>query len=156
MIRTICVTISTISATQESGKLSTYIRSFLLIFGRQNIPKHIDRGIGFNGNAGLHALLVDKSKQFLWTRRLGCGISWVGTGDGVDGRLVVEAVEIASGFLEIPNPFMRLMNRRALASEFQTRLSWAATTQYRDDPVSPLQSSYGSQRSPCRGDESAG
>ena len=113
MIRTICVTISIMSATRESGKLSTHVRPFFYIFSCQNIPEHIDRGIGFNGNAGLHALIVDKPKQFSWTCRLGCGISRVGTGDGVDGRFVVEAVEIASGFLEIPDPFMRLMGLSA-------------------------------------------
>ena len=97
------------SITHES--LSTHIWSFLFIFSCQDIPEHINRRIRLNGNASLHALLMNKSQQLPWTCWLGCGISWVGASNRVDSCFIVEAVEITSSFLEIPDPFMWLMNR---------------------------------------------
>jgi len=55
---------------------------------------------------------VDKPDQFAGARGTSSGVCGLGAGGGVDGGLVVEAVQIATGLLEFPNPFMRLKMMR--------------------------------------------
>lgn len=51
---------------------------------------------------------MDEPDQFAGARGAGGGVCGLSAGGGVDGGLVVEAVKIATGLLEFPNPFMWL------------------------------------------------
>ena len=62
---------------------------------------------------------MNKPDQFARACRPGGSVCGLSASDGIDGGFVVEAVEIATGLLELPDPFMRLRNRRALASEIE-------------------------------------
>lgn len=108
MIRAICVFLLVPRLPYQKHGVSTHVRAILLILSGQNIPQHIDGGIGLNGNTGLHAFVVDKPDQLAGARGPGGGVCGLGAGGGVDGGLVVEAVQIATGLLEFPYPFMRL------------------------------------------------
>lgn len=50
---------------------------------------------------------MDIADQFLWVR-LRVRLSLGGLGRAREGRLVVEAVQVAAGFLELLDPFLRL------------------------------------------------
>lgn len=91
--------------------MQTHIRTLLVVLCCQDIPQHIDRGIRLDSNTGLHALVVDKSDEFARACRTGRLVGGFSGRGGIDGCFVVEAVEVASGFLEVPNPFMRLTMR---------------------------------------------
>lgn len=119
MINTICVCLSALHLSSREHGISTHIRAILLILGSQDIPKHVDWCIGLNSDTGLHAFIVDKPDQFAGTRGTGGGVCGLGAGGGIDGGLVVEAVQIAAGLLEFPNPFMRL---EMDAHEFGTQI----------------------------------
>jgi hypothetical protein len=91
---------------------STHIGTLVLVRAVENVPENVDRGIRLDGNAGLHALLVDIFDQCARAGPLGGGlIGGIGRGDGGDGGLVVEAVQIAAGLLELLDPFVRLSRR---------------------------------------------
>jgi hypothetical protein len=73
--------------------MEAYIRSFLLILVFKDIPQDVDGGIGLDGNARLHALVVDIADEFLRARRTSGLFVFRGrSGDGGDGGLVVETV----------------------------------------------------------------
>lgn len=98
-------------ATFAPGRASrsTHIGALLLIGALQNIPEHIDRRVRLDRDTGLHALLVDILDQCTRTGGLrGALIGRFGRGDGGDGGLVVEAVQVTAGLLEFLDPFMRL------------------------------------------------
>jgi len=90
----------------------THVGALVDVFTVEDIPENINRGIRLNCNTGLHTLLMDIFDQFT---RTGTGsssfISRIGRGDGGDGSFIMEAIEIATGFLELVNPFMRLNSR---------------------------------------------
>lgn len=86
----------------------TYIRLFLGIRGLENVPKHVDGCVRLNGNACKQSVFVDISDQLL-----GIGLligRYFGRlcGRG-KGSLVVEAVQVAAGVLELLDPFLRLL-----------------------------------------------
>jgi len=75
----------------------------------ENVPQYVYRGVRLDGHAGLHALVVDVLNQLAGTGARGRGlVGGIGRGDGRDGRLVVEAVQVAAGLFEILDPFVRL------------------------------------------------
>lgn len=87
----------------------THVWSFGGVFALNNIPQHIDGGIGLNGDTSLHTLLVDITNQLLGTGTSGSFfIGRIGRGDGGNSRLIVETVKIATGLLKLSDPFMRL------------------------------------------------
>jgi hypothetical protein len=95
--------------TQKKKRVTTHVWSFRGVLALNNIPQHIDGGIGFNRDTSLHTLLVDIANQLLGTGTSGrFFISRIGGRDGGNRSLVVEAVEIATGLLKLDDPFMRL------------------------------------------------
>lgn len=87
----------------------THIRTLLLVLIRQDIPEHVDGGIGLDGNSSLHALLVDIADQVLGAGLGGCGVvGGTGGGGGGNGGFVVEAVKITAGVFEVLDPFVGL------------------------------------------------
>jgi hypothetical protein len=87
----------------------THVWSFRGVLALNNIPQHIDGGIGLNRDTSLHTLLVDIADQLLGTGASGrLFICRIGRRDGGNRSLVVEAVEIATGLLKLHDPFMRL------------------------------------------------
>ena len=58
---------------------------------------------------------MDKTDKFTRARRTGGLVGGLSARDGVDGCFIVEAIKIASGFLEFPNPFMRLTTRMRIS-----------------------------------------
>lgn len=94
---------------QTIWAMTTHIRTLLLVCRRKDIPEHINGCIGLNGNTGLHALLVDKPEQLARACRTGSLVGRFSARRRVHSSLVVKAIKIATGFLEFPDPFMRLM-----------------------------------------------
>jgi hypothetical protein len=87
----------------------TYVRSFGGFLALNNIPQHIDGGIGLDRDTSLHTFLVDITNQLLGAGTSGSFfIGRISRGDGGNSRLIVEAVKIATGLLKLPDPFMRL------------------------------------------------
>lgn len=87
----------------------THIWPLRQIRAIEDVPQYIDRGIRLNCDTGLHAFVVDILDQLPRTGTVRCGfVGGIGRSDGGDGRLVVEAVQIAAGFLEFVDPFVRL------------------------------------------------
>lgn len=85
-----------------------YIGSFLGIRGLENVPKHIDGCVRLNGNACKQSLVVNISDKLLGIGLLiGCLFGRL-CGRG-KGSLVVEAVQVAAGVLELFDPFLRLL-----------------------------------------------
>lgn len=87
----------------------THIGALVKVLTIENIPKHIDGCIRFNSNTSLHTLFMNIFDQF---PRTGTGsrsfIGRIGRGDGGNGSFIVKAIKIATSFLELVNPFMRL------------------------------------------------
>lgn len=91
---------------------ATHVGALVDVFTVEDIPENINGGIRLNCNTGLHTFLVDIFDQFTRTGTGSSGfIGRIGRGDGGDGSFIVEAIEIATGFLELVNPFMRLISR---------------------------------------------
>lgn len=88
---------------------STYIRHLILVRVVEDVVKHIDRSLGLDGDSGAHSQTVNVLDKLL-RARFGITVS-LGRlgGGGVDGGLVVEAVQVAAGFLEILDPFLWLL-----------------------------------------------
>lgn len=87
----------------------THVWSFGGVLALNNVPQHIDGGIGLNSDTSLHTLLVDIANQLLGASPSGSFfIRRIGRGDGRNSRLIVEAVKIATGLLKLDDPFMRL------------------------------------------------
>lgn len=129
--------------------MKTYIRPFLLVFVFQDIPEDVDGGIRLNGNARLHALVVDIADEFLRAcQTAGLLVFWGHCSDGGDGGLVVEAVKIASGGLELLDPFMGLW--RSVSVFLSGDCSGWCRLVVRDVRPPPL-SSCGSQKYPSQG-----
>lgn len=85
----------------------TYVGPLLLVRALKNIVQNVHLRPGLDGDAGLHAALVDVADQLararLEVRGLGGGL-----GGGGVGGLVVEAVEVAAGGLEFLDPLLGL------------------------------------------------
>jgi hypothetical protein len=87
----------------------TYVGHLVLVRVVQNIIQHVHRGLRLDSNTGTHSLVVDVFDELFWVRLLiTCGFGRFGSG-GIDGGFVVEAVKVASGFLEVLDPFLRLL-----------------------------------------------
>jgi hypothetical protein len=96
----------------------THVWSLSGVFTLKNIPEHIDRCIRLNSNTSLHTLLVNITDQLLGAGTIGSlFIGRVGRGDGGDSRFIVETVKIATGILELANPFMGLQRRQYVSWE---------------------------------------
>lgn len=89
--------------------VGAHVRPLVQLRAVQNVPQHVHRGVRLDGHAGLHAFLVNILDQLARAGARGSGfVGGVGRGDGGDGRLVVEAVQIAAGLFELVDPFVRL------------------------------------------------
>lgn len=94
--------------TSRKGKVGkTYIRSLLLVGALQELRQHLDARGGLQRDAGQQALVVDVLDQLLGVgllvaRALGA------LGVAREGGLVVEAVEVAAGALELLDPLLGL------------------------------------------------
>jgi hypothetical protein len=100
----------------------THVWSLSRVFALENIPQHIDWCIRLNSNTGLHTLIVNITDQLLGAGPLGSlFIGGVGRGDGGNSCLIVETVEIATGILELANPFVRLYRRNKVSEELHIR-----------------------------------
>jgi hypothetical protein len=87
----------------------TYVGHLVLVRVVQDIIQHVHGSLRLNSNTGTHSLLVDVFDEFLRVCLLvTCGFGRFGSG-GIDGGFVVEAVKVASGFLEILDPFLGLL-----------------------------------------------
>lgn len=90
-------------------KRPTYIRHLILVRVVENVVKHINGSLGLDGNSGTHSQAVDVLDKLL-RASFGITVSFGRLGGGgVDGGLVVEAVQVAAGFLEILDPFLWLL-----------------------------------------------
>ena len=99
------VNISPVKAIQARS----YIRSFLLLGVLQNLPQHVDRSIRLDSDTSEQTVVVDISDQCLGVGLL-VGLLLGALGVAGKGGLVVEAVEVASGLLELLDPFLGLMS----------------------------------------------
>lgn len=82
----------------------TYIRNLLFDRILKDLPKHVDGSAGFDSDTRLHPMLMDEPNELL---RRGLRVGFCGgrvRGCAVDGGFVVEAVEVAAGFLEVLDP----------------------------------------------------
>jgi hypothetical protein len=70
----------------------------------ENVPQHVDGRFGFDCNAGLHSQLVNEADEFFGGGGGGRGARGRVGGCRRDGGFVVEAVEVASCFLEVAHP----------------------------------------------------
>lgn len=95
----------------------TYVGSLVLVGILQNLPEYINGSLGLNGNAGEQPLVVDVLDQGLGVGLL-VGLVFGVLGVAREGGLVVEAVEIAAGLLELLDPFLGLYIQRQSASSF--------------------------------------
>lgn len=86
---------------------TTYVRPLLLMGAVEDVVQHIHWRPWLDGDAGQHVALVDVADELararLEGRRLGGGLG----GSGV-GSLMVEAVEVAAGGLELLDPLFGL------------------------------------------------
>lgn len=99
----------------------THVRALRLVLVVQDLPQHVNRGVGLDGDAGLHALLVNVADEFARAGATGGeGVGWAGGGDGVDGRFVVEAVQVAPGLSEVLDPAMGLESQLGFVRRFRT------------------------------------
>jgi hypothetical protein len=74
----------------------------------EHLVQDIGRRGGLDGDAGQHALLVDVADQLArGGLEVGLGLGALG-GRRVDGGLVVEAVQVATGGFELLDPFLGL------------------------------------------------
>ena len=90
--------------------IQTYVWPLLLLGVLQNLPKHVDRGVGLDGNTGQQALVVDIPDQSLWICLLVRLLLGALRGAG-EGGLVVEAIQVAACLFEFLNPFLGLHAR---------------------------------------------
>jgi hypothetical protein len=110
MTRAILNRLSVPNAVYDRESLSeTYVGHLVLVWVVQNIVQHIHRCLRLDSNTGTHALVVDVLDELFRVRLLvACAFGGFGSG-GIDGGFVVEAVQVASGFLEVLDPFLRLL-----------------------------------------------
>lgn len=114
MTRTICETQLVqlrleINRCVRNKKAMTHVWSFRGVLALNNIPQHIDGGIGLNSNTSLHTLLMNIANQLLGASASGSFfIGGIGRRDGGNSSLIVETVEIATGLLKLADPFMGL------------------------------------------------
>lgn len=89
--------------------VATHIRHRILILIIQDIIQHADVRLRLDGDSGAHAEAVDVLDELLGVGLfVAGGFGGVG-GGGVDGGLVVEAVKVAAGLLEVLDPFLWLL-----------------------------------------------
>lgn len=89
----------------------THVGSLSGVLALDNIPEHVHGGVGLDRDTSLHTLLVDVLDQLLGARASsGFLIGGIGRGNGGDSSLVVEAVQIATGLLELTDPFVWLQS----------------------------------------------
>jgi len=111
----------------SEGQESTHVWLLRGVLALNDIPQHIYRGIGLDRDTSLHTLLMNVANQLLGACPSGgLFICRIGRGNGGDRSLVVEAVQIATGILELADPFMRLLKRircqrGACDAEFRNR-----------------------------------
>lgn len=89
------------------GSDETYIRPFRRILALEQLGQDLDAGHRLEGDAGEQAKAVDVADEVLRVRlrvRLGLGA----LGRAGKGRLVVEAVQVTPGVLELLDPFLGL------------------------------------------------
>jgi hypothetical protein len=87
----------------------TYVGHLILVGVVQDIIQHIDGSLRLNGNTSTHSLVVDVLDElFRVCLLVTCGFGRFGSG-GIDGGFVVKAVQVASSFLEVLDPFLRLL-----------------------------------------------
>jgi hypothetical protein len=95
------------------GQEFTHVRSLRGVFTLKDIPQHINRGIGLDRNTSLHTLFVNVANQLLGAcAGGGFFIGGIGRGNGGDRSFVVETVQVATGVLELTNPFVWLSMSR--------------------------------------------
>lgn len=94
-------------STLHPGRESTHIWSLLRVFAIQHIPQHVHLGRRFDGDAGQHTVIVDISDQLAGVG-LQLGRLLGALGGARRSGLVVEAVQVATGLLELLHPFLRL------------------------------------------------
>lgn len=88
-----------------------HVWSLIELGAIENVPQHVDWSVGLNGDTGLHAFFVDILDQLARAGARGGGlVSGIGRGDGRNGGLVVEAVEVTAGLFELVDPFVRLLD----------------------------------------------
>ena len=87
----------------------THIRHLVRMRVLEDIPQHIHRRIGLDGNTRPHVILVNKANEFFGASAVISGgrARRVG-GCGGHSGFVVEGVEIAAGFLEVGDPSLGL------------------------------------------------
>lgn len=93
---------------RDIGCKCTYIWHFLLNGILKDLPEYVDGGTRFNGDARLHAIIMDETDEF-FGRGLRVGVARGRVrGCRVDGGFVVEAIEVTAGFLEVLDPSLGL------------------------------------------------
>lgn len=85
----------------------THIRPLLRILALDELGQDLDAGHGLEGDAGEQALVVDVADQVLGVGG-GVGRALGALGGAREGGLVVEAVQVAAGLLELLDPFLGL------------------------------------------------
>jgi len=92
--------------------------------GFQDIPQHIDRGGGLDRNTSQHPVVVNVSDQLF-----GASIKLRHALGALGGRrgcgLVVEAVQIAAGVLELLDPLLGLVRGKAKSAGDHWRRCWS-------------------------------
>lgn len=108
----------------------------------EDVIEDVDGGAWLEGNASSEALVVDVLDEFLRAGLLVGGSGGFVGGGGVDSGFVMEAVEIASGLLELLDPFLGLvaMVNKLFLGVFEGDLRLDG----------PRRSSCGSRRYPCQ------
>lgn len=87
----------------------THIRPLNLLLALEDLPQHVNGRIGLNGDSGMHALLVNIPDEFARASLARGGVvGGLCRGGGGHGGFVVEAVEVATGGLELLDPFLGL------------------------------------------------
>lgn len=87
----------------------SYIRHRILVGVVQDIVQDVHRCLRLNSNSGADAEAVDVLDELFRAGLLVAGgFGRIGVGR-VNGGLVVEAVQVAAGLLELLDPFLRLL-----------------------------------------------
>lgn len=92
----------------SAGK-ETYIGHLILVGVVKNVIQDVDLSLGLDSDSCAHAQAVNVLDELLGARfGVAVGLRRL-SGGGVDGGLIVEAIQVATGFLEILDPFLWLL-----------------------------------------------